>query len=40
VEHVYSDSGSFSPSLTVSDGYLSHSITQLSLITISGGSEE
>jgi PKD repeat protein len=40
VEHVYSDSGSFSPSLTVSDGYLSHSVTQSSLITISGGSEE
>jgi len=40
VEHVYSDSGSFSPSLTVSDGYLSHSVTQSSLITISGGGGE
>ena len=40
VEHAYSDSGSFSPSLTVSDGYLSNSITQSNLITISGGSEE
>jgi len=40
VEHAYSDSGIFSPSLTVSDGYLSHSITQSSLITITGGSGE
>ena len=40
VEHAYSDSGIFSPSLTVSDGYLSHSITQSSLITITGGNEE
>ena len=40
VAHAYTDSGSFSPSLTVSDGYLSNSIDYQDLITINSGSEE
>jgi len=40
VQHVYSDSGQYSPSLTVSDGYLFHTITKNGLIRVSAGGEE
>ena len=40
VQHAYSDSGLFSPSLTVSDGYLFHTVTKTEMITISGGGGE
>ena len=39
VQHAYSDSGKFSPSITVSDGYLSNTVTKTELITVSGGGE-
>jgi len=37
VQHAYSDSGKFTPSITVSDGYLSNTITKIELITVLGG---
>ena len=40
VEHAYADSGLFSPSLTVSDGYLFHTITKTEHISVDQGSEE
>ena len=40
VQHAYSDSGLFSPSLTVSDGYLFHTITKTEMISVSGGGGE
>jgi len=39
VQHAYSDSGKFSPTITVSDGYLSSSLTKTELVTVLGGSE-
>ena len=40
VQHAYSDLGLFSPSLTVSDGYLFHTVTKTEMITVSGGGGE
>ena len=40
VEHAYADSGLFSPSLTVSDGYLFHTVTKTEHISVDQGSEE
>ena len=40
VEHAYADSGLYSPSLTVSDGYLFHTLTKNEHINVNKGSEE
>ena len=40
VFHAYSDSGEYSPSLTVSDGYLFHTILKNTHIRVIGGGDE
>ena len=40
VYHAYADSGEYSPSLTVSDGYLFHTILKNTHIRVIGGGEE
>ena len=38
--HAYMDSGVFSPSLTVSDGYLVSRVTKNDFININGGGDQ
>jgi PKD repeat protein len=40
VQYAYPDSGQYSPSLTVSDGYLFHTIIKTGHINVSGGGGE
>ena len=40
VFHAYNDSGEYSPSLTVSDGYLFHTMLKNTHIRVSGGGDE
>ena len=40
VYHAYADSGDYSPSLTVSDGYLFHTILKNTHIRVIGGGDE
>ena len=39
VRHAYVDSGKFCPSITVSDGYLSNTVTKTDFINVLGGGE-
>ena len=40
VFHAYNDSGEYSPSLTVSDGYLFHTMLKNTHIRVTGGGDE
>ena len=40
VQHAYSDSGKYSPSLTVSDGYLFHTVLKIDHIMVTNGDSE